>query len=178
MSAENSSRTWGCCRGKAWGRKRGKERESLEKEWGRHGVKEGGKTRGNDGERTEYLQGSLKSSNKLWEDRRVPDSVLGVYLCVYVVTVCAWLHCSSPEPAACSCIFASFPPARSPTGAPTTPFPPPKCQRRHLAVGWRNPSSPFSFCLQLSPPLPHRAPDCPMGKTWGKGSAGSSDCCG
>lgn len=108
----------------------------------------------------------------------MPDSVLGVYLCVYVVTVCAWLHCSSPEPAACSCIFASFPPARSPTGAPTTPFPPPKCQRRHLAVGWRNPSSPFSFCLQLSPPLPHRAPDCPMGKTWGKGSAGRSDCCG
>ena len=55
MSAENSSRTWGCCRGKAWGRKRGKERESLEKEWGRHGVKEGGKTQGNEGDRTEYL---------------------------------------------------------------------------------------------------------------------------
>ena len=45
----------GLLQGKAWGRKRGKERESLEKEWGRHGVKERGKTQGNEGDRTEYL---------------------------------------------------------------------------------------------------------------------------
>ena len=45
----------GLLQGEGVGRKRGKERESLEKEWGRHGVKEGGKTQGNEGERTEYL---------------------------------------------------------------------------------------------------------------------------
>lgn len=86
-------------------------------------------------------------------------------------------HCSSSEPAACSCIFASFPPAQSLEGAPTVPCPPPKCQRRQLAASCRNPSTLFSFCLQLSPPLPHRAPACKMRMVEGKGSAGRSDCC-
>lgn len=89
----------------------------------------------------------------------------------------AWPRCSSSEPAACSCTFASFPPAQSLQAAPTLPCPPPKRQRRHLAAGWRNPSTPFSVCLQLSPPLPRRAPACHTGMAGGKGSAGRSDCC-
>ena len=55
-----------------------------------------GKTQGSEGERTEYLKSSLKRSNKLWEDCRVPDSVLGVYLCVYIVITClgqGWVCC-------------------------------------------------------------------------------------
>ena len=91
------------------------------------------------------------------------------------VTRHAWLHCSSPEPAACSYILSSFPTAQSPMDAPSTPYPPPNCQRRHLES--QDSSTLFSFCLQLSPSLPHRAPVCKMGKIWGKGSIGRSNGC-
>lgn len=48
-----------------------------------HWASAGGRKR----ERTGYLQSSLKSSNELWEDYRVPHSVTGVSVCVLPLLV-------------------------------------------------------------------------------------------